>query len=95
MFDGRIPPPPHRSPVVMIILLPLLPIPCLTGTLAPVPPLQDHVRGQVNHADTCQLPHLPLSRGKGEARRGGRTAAAANANAGMIPILPGDASAMG
>jgi hypothetical protein len=85
MFDGGIPPRPCRSPVVVVVLLPLPPVPCPAGTLAPVPRLQDRVRGRVSHADIRQPPHRPSLRGKGEARMGGRTAAAADAK--MILIL--------
>jgi hypothetical protein len=44
-FDDKIPPLPRCSPIVFVVLLPLPPVPCLAGTLAPVPCLQDHVRG--------------------------------------------------
>jgi hypothetical protein len=46
-FYGGISPLPRRSPVIVIVLLPLPPVPCLVGTLAPVPHLQDRVRSRV------------------------------------------------
>ncbi len=71
MFDGGIPPLPRRSPVVVVVLLPLLPVSCPAGTLAPVPHLQDRVRGQVGCADIRQSPHRQLLRGEGGGEDGG------------------------
>ncbi len=70
-FDGKIPPLPHCSPVVIVILLPLLPIPCPVGTLVPVPRLQDRVRGPVGCADIRQPPHCPSLQGEGRDEDGG------------------------
>ncbi len=65
MFDGGIPPLPRRSPIVIIVLLPLPPVSCLAGTSVPVPHLQDRVCRRVGRADIHQPPHCPLLRGEG------------------------------
>ncbi len=71
MFDGGIPPLLRRSPIVVVVLLPLPPIPCPAGTSAPVPHLQDFVCGLVGRADTHQPPHCLLLRGEGGYEDGG------------------------
>ncbi len=90
-FDGGIPPLPRRSPIVIVVLLPLPPIPCLAGTLVPVRKTVCAVGLVVpiyvnRYTARC-------CGGKGEMRMGGRTAATADAK--MIPILLGDAAAVG
>jgi hypothetical protein len=92
MLDGGIPPLPCCCPIVIVVLLPLPPVPCPVGTLAPVPCLQDRVRSRVSCADVPQPPHRPSLWGKGEARMG-RTATAANAK--MILTLLRYVAAMG